>query len=118
MTTARAREKRRDSYWRRKLREAREPPGPGSDGCTFSPDTLVVTRKNIDGVRETRAVSVTQCCVTHDRGYEEHQIDGADATRREVDQKFRACLRCRIGAMRASVYYYAVRAFGARRWSA
>ena len=107
MTTTRAREKRRDSYWRRKLRDAAVKPAFG-DGCSYSPDTLVVTRK-IDGVRITRAVSITGCCVDHDVAY---YVGGDEGDRREADETFHACLRCRIGRLSASIYYYGVRLFG------
>ena len=107
--TARRAEKRRDSYWRRELKTAFVKPQFG-DGCSFSPDTLVCTIRNREGIRETRAVSLTPCCQDHDLAY---HIGGDDDDRKIADREFRICLRCRIGRWKASAYYYAVRIFGA-----
>ena len=82
------------------------------DGCSFSPDTAIVT---VPGPRprEVRAVSLVPCCQDHDLAT---AIGGDSAARLEADRAFRACLRCRVGWFRSAVYYRAVRLFGGVFW--
>ena len=97
--SARARKTRWTQFYRTRVEPRLQRPMFG-DGCSFSPDGFVLK----DGY-----VSIVPCCEDHDRAY---HTGGGDTDRKEADKDLHFCIRCRVGHLRALVYYRAVRTFG------